>query len=262
MNILITGGAGFIGSQLYRRLSDQGHTIGSIDTVQGREFDIRYISKIAENVDHIFHLAALTKIPYCILEPQKCIDVNVGGTVNMLQCAIEADFKGTFIFASSSAIYDCANVYAASKRGGEALCQAYDKNFGLNIQIARFFNVYGQGQHPDSNVVINNFIIAKKKGNKAKIFGTGHQTRDFIHVDDVVSALIAMIGGEDATPYDIGTGIETSINELADMMELEMTYVPARDGDPHKSVAKDVDRTKTELEWEPKIKLKNWLEGR
>ncbi len=269
MNILVTGGRGFIGSHLCKRLDEEGHEIRIVDTIGESAIsdDPKYMSKDVrdivladiEGVDCIFHLAAMAKIPECITNPRQCIAVNVIGTTNLLESAVEADLKGPFIFASTSAIYDCANIYAASKRAGEDLCQAYNKSFNLNVKISRFFNVYGPGQHPDSDAVINNFVMASKDGKKAQIFGDGNQVRDFIHVDDVVSALILLIDHGDTTPYDFGLGIGTTINQLAEIVGLEKEYRPPRVGDPRVSIAEGTNRTKQDLDWEPKVELRDGI---
>lgn len=257
--ILVTGGEGFIGKNLCEALRKQGHNVSIIDTKNpSNSMDIRNITTLT-NFDYIFHLAAISDITSCMTNPKKCLDVNVTGTGALLHSLFLSKFNGTFIFASSSAIYDCANVYAASKRAGEALCRAYFNSFDVDTKIARFFNVYGVNQNPNYGAVINNFILAKLNGKNAKIYGDGEQVRDFIHVDDVVTALISLMETGGSTPYDIGTGIATSINDLASMMDLEVDYENSRLGDPYKSVAKDIRRTKLELEWEPKINLEEGI---
>lgn len=257
--ILVTGGEGFIGKHLCEALKKQGHNVSSIDIESpSNSIDIRDITVLTD-FDCVFHLAAITNIAECMSNPKKCLDVNVTGTGNLLHSLFTSGFSGVFIFSSSSAVYECMNVYAASKRSGEALCRAYNNGFDVNTKVARFFNVYGVGQNSNYGTVINNFVLAKLNGKKAKIHGTGDQVRDFVHVDDVVSALIVLMEEGWPTPYDIGTGIATSINGLAERMGLEREYGAPRIGDPDKSVARDVERTKFELGWEPKVSLEEGI---
>lgn len=257
--ILVTGGAGFIGKHLCETLEKKGHKVSSIDIKSpSNPIDIREITVLTD-FDYVFHLAALSNITECMANPKKCLDVNVTGTGTLLHSLFMSKFSGVFIFASSSAVYDCMNVYAASKRAGEALCMAYNNSFGIQTKIARFFNVYGVNQNPNYGAVINNFVLAKLNRKKAKIYGSGEQTRDFIHVDDVVSSLISLMEKGGSTPYDIGSGTATSINELAQIMDLEIEYDSPRIGDPDKSVARDIRRTKLELEWEPNVSLEKGI---
>ena len=257
--ILVTGGEGFIGKHLCDALRKQGHNVSSIDIASKENpLDIRDIT-IVMDFDCVFHLAALSDITDCIVNPTKCLDINGTGTGHLLHSLSMSKFSGSFIFASSSAVYDCANVYAASKRAGEALCRAYNNSFNINTKIARFFNVYGVNQNPNYGAVISNFVLAKLNNKKGKIYGDGEQVRDFIHVDDVVTALISLMETGGSTPYDIGTGIATSINDLASLMDLTIDYESSRIGDPYKSVAKDVRRTKLELEWKPKVSLEEGI---
>jgi len=238
MKVGVTGAHGFIGSHLgYEPI--EGDILG-IETLDG--------------YDCVVHLAALADVDESRKIPLEYFYNNVIGTFCILDAAKNSGVKRV-VFASSSSVYVPTNPYAATKVEGEKLCKQFVDEEGLEVMILRFFNVYGTG----CKGVISNFLHAKKNNIKARITGNGEQRRDFIHVDDVCSAITAsMKHGKAGQPYDIGTGVSTSVLELANLMDVEYGFVDPRPDDPDLSVANITD-TMRELEWEPKVELADGL---
>lgn len=232
MNILVTGGAGFIGSSLIEELIKKGNRIVAIDNfnnyynprfkkenvkgIKSKRFeivkgDITRLSDLRRlfkknKFDKIVHLAALAGVRNSIDHPASYFKTNLQGTLNMLEMARKFDVKD-FIFAGTSAVYGndtpspssedapCLkplNPYAASKRAAELLCYTYHELYGLNVTILRFFTVYGPKGRPDMSIYI--FTEALLKDRKIKIFGDGTQVRDFTYIGDIVSGVVAAVG--------------------------------------------------------------------
>ena len=249
--ILVTGGAGFIGSHLTLELLKRKHSVVVFDNLcsgkisnlkeisekNGFEFiegDIRDESKLKaafKGVDSVVHLAALIDITASVTDPASTNDVNVTGTLNVLQEAARCKVR-KLVFASSTAVYgdtqtlpinENVNVnpispYAASKLAGEAYCKAFTGSYNLSTVVLRFFNVYGPRSEKSPYCgVITKFLQQANKGEALKIFGDGKQTRDFINVKDIVEALILALEAHevDGEIFNICTGIPTSINDLA-----------------------------------------------
>lgn len=249
--IVVTGGAGFIGSHLVDNLILKGYNVKVIDNLsQGLLENIKKhitndkfefikediqnkekINKALNGADVVIHLAAVVSVIRSIKEPELVNSVNVTGTLNVLNACVKQNVK-RFIFASSAAVYggnvnlpvkvECAvnplSPYAASKAAGEAYCKAYFDSFGLETIILRFMNIYGTRRSTGlySGVMIK-FAEAITKKEPLTIFGDGYQSRDFTYVNDVVNAIILAINKEDAKgeTFNIGTGTPTTINELA-----------------------------------------------
>lgn len=254
-NILITGGAGFVGHHLVRRLSeDDNCKISIIDNLSNstKNFDVKHLSsKInfykedlrnrdamfdiikRESIDVCVHLAAKISVKDSIVNPFETVDVNVNGTISLLEACARNDVK-SFIFASSAAVYGNANIlpipeshvleplspYGASKVSGEALVSSYKGSGKIKNGISlRFFNIYGEGQSPQYAGVITKFVERLSKGLPPVIFGTGEQTRDFISVNDVVKAVMKAAQADDISgSFNIGTGRRITVNELARKM--------------------------------------------
>lgn len=222
MKALVTGGAGFIGSNLVDTLISQGHEVVVIDNESSDAHENFYWNSYANNnkldicdykntrelyegVDAVFHLAAEARIQPCIDDPVKAANANVIGTCTVLQCAREAGVK-RLMYSSTSAAYglannppmkesmpiDCLNPYSVTKVAGEELCKMYYKLYGLKTVIFRYFNVYGERQPVKGQYapVIGIFLRQKKNNQPMTIVGDGSQKRDFVHVSDVVSANI------------------------------------------------------------------------
>jgi nucleoside-diphosphate-sugar epimerase len=210
-------------------------------------------NEVFDGVDSIVHLAALIDISASVADPIQNHEVNVDGTFNMLHAAIKHNVK-KFVFASSTSVYGDAKTlplqenialkpispYAASKVAGEAYCSAFASCFGLETIVLRFFNIYGlRSENSPYSGVITKFLQKITKGEALSIDGDGEQTRDFIHVSDVVKAVISALNqfGLKGEVFNVCTGVPTSINQLASILEtvtgksLNVKYGPARLGD-------------------------------
>jgi UDP-glucose 4-epimerase len=291
LRILVTGGAGFIGSHLVKALVKAGHSVrildnfstgslenlgdiaDSVELVVGdvRSYDV--VEKAVKGVDAVIHLAALIDVAESIEKPDLYFDVNARGTYNIAKAC-----KGVsvLVFASSCAVYgepvklpvaeDCTiapkSPYAATKVAGEAFIQAYSNLYDYRYAILRLFNVYGPKQSKAYAGVIIEFIKRVSRGEPPIIFGDGEQTRDFIHVGDVVSAVMRVLTNEKAWGvFNIGSGKPVTINQLAKLIlklmnreDLEPVYAPPRPGDIRHSVA-DIAKARKVLGFEPRISL-------
>ncbi len=258
LRVLVTGGAGFIGSHTVDRLLAEGFEAvvldnlrsGSLDNISlhknneslkfvcGDVRDAWLVKNLASSVDYVVHLAALVSVPESMRDPDLTYDINVNGTLNLLKACVDAGVK-RFIYASSCAVYgnadklpikeDCPpkplSPYAFSKLKAESYVRKYFEDFGLETVCLRYFNVYGPRQaYSEYSGVITQFINRVKRGLPLTIFGDGEQTRDFVYVEDVVEAnMLALKCGEAVGEvFNIGTGVATSIKQLAHTL-LELT---------------------------------------
>ena len=245
MRAIVTGGAGFIGTNLIKRLLRDGHEVISLDnystgkTENEQEscdyLEVDIVDGIRNNtffdkkqhgwislydVDVIFHMAALPRIKPSFENPEKVCDVNVSGTQNILEYARKNDIP--VIYASSSSFHGGVykNPYTFSKWIGEEYCKMYEKIYGVKVSICRFYNVYGDYM-PNSGeyrTVLSIFLEQYKNGEPFTITGDGEQRRDFTHVDDIIDAMIKVVElKEYKNIYELGRGSNYSINELADL---------------------------------------------
>lgn len=279
MKILITGGAGFIGSNLVRELLKQNHTVVVIDNlstgkvrnlhdldVEVLRVDIRSPLPFTERFDVIYHLAALARIQPSFKEPLETYSTNSLGTAMILDYARLTESPRVVYAGSSSFYHDIyANPYTYSKWLGEEHCKLYTKLFGVSTAIARFFNVYGPNQicEGDYATVVGIFEKQKKEGKPLTVTGNGEQRRDFTHVDDIVDGLM-LLGQFDLPPladiYNFGTGKNHSINEVAHLFRPgEIEYLPKRPGEAWTTWA-DISKTRQELGWEPKRTLEQYVQ--
>jgi len=295
MKLVVTGGAGFIGSHLVKYLVKKGNDVTVIDNLsQGKlenlkeiQNDIHFhkedilnyveLKNIIKNMDGIFHEAALTSVPESFVKKEEYHQVNVDGTDNIFKIAQEYEIK--VIFASSAAIYGNPktipisensekkpnNPYGLTKLEDEHLAEKYSKS-GSKIIGLRHFNVYGIGQTLDYAGVIIKFINNLSNKKSPVIFGDGSQVRDFIFVEDVVKAnLAALESSIDHGFFNIGTGIATSIKKLANILiqlsgqNIEPIYEELPEGDVKESQA-DINLAKKMLSWKPQINLEKGLE--
>lgn len=293
-NYIVTGGAGFIGSNLSKSLLEQGHTVHIIDNLSGGtkenlpegasfyEVDITNKEDIdktftsIDTVDGVFHLAALPRVEFSIQNPHETHDANVNGLLNVL---IAAKNKGRakLVFSASSAAYgepevmpthealptDPKSPYALHKLVGEQICRMFGNVYELPTVSLRYFNVYGPNCDPNGPyaLVIGKFIQMRLKDEPMTITGDGTQTRDAVHVSDVVRANILAMEANDLEHgeiINIGSGENRSINELADMIGGPIEYVEAR-LEPHDTLA-DIAKAKKLLGWEPKKSFKDGLD--
>ena len=242
--IVVTGGSGFIGSHLLKK-------IDGFDFSTEKGFDIRDSGKAIGKIkgaDVVVHLAAATDASSNDVE--EIFGTNVHGTLNVLEACRKNDI-GKLVFSSSAAVYgdeepplresmSCRpiNIYGASKMAAESYISAYANSYGLDATIFRFFNVYG----PGCKGVVRTFIKEALNRRKIVIKGDGSQTRDFVYIDDVVDAIIKAFSKKGLGPYNIGTGVETSISKLADMVsqlsgKLAITHCSSRKNDIKRSFA-------------------------
>ena len=294
MKSLVTGGAGFIGSNLVDALLDMGHEVVVIDNEYSDAHDHLYWNDDADNhkydirdyentrplyddVDYVFHLAAEARIQPAILNPIGAISINSVGTCTVLQCAREAKVK-KLMYSSTSAAYgmnsqpnvetqpdDCLNPYSVSKVNGEKLCKMYTDLFGLDTVIFRYFNVYGERQPVRGQYapVIGIFLRQLASGELLTIVGDGQQRRDFTYVKDIVNAnIMAAISNADKEAYgqvyNVGSGINYSINEVASMISKDVKHISPRVGEARISLA-NVDKIYETFAWKPQQDLREWI---
>jgi UDP-glucose 4-epimerase len=298
MNCLVTGGAGFIGSNLVDSLLSKGHEVAVIDNESSDAHDQFYWNDKAKNYkydvqdyilcsdvfnkfkpEYVFHIAAEARIQPCILDPLKAVETNVVGTATMLELCRKYGVK-RFMYSSTSSAYglineppliedmpnDCLNPYSVSKVGGEDLCKMYSSLYNLQTVIFRYFNVYGERQPIKGQYapVIGIFQRQKRNAEKLTIVGDGEQRRDFTHVSDVVNANILAafkefdIDYKFGQRYNVGTGINYSVNEIAAMIGGETTNIPARPGEARITLA-NIDKIKKHLGWDPTVNLQEWI---
>lgn len=297
MNILVTGGAGFIGSHLVDGLIAEGHHVIIVDNLSTGsrknlnpkavfyEEDIRHTDALDrifadEQVQIVFHEAAQTLVPYSMEHPKEDAELNIMGLINVLDMCRKYHVE-KIIFSSSAAVYgDNLNVplkedqpfmptsfYGLTKVTAEKYIQLYHDVFGLSYAILRYSNVYGerQGSHGEGGVVYV-FSKALAQGKDLTIFGDGEQSRDFIYVKDVARANIkAMDAAVPSGIYNVSTAIETTINALKEILlyfsrvPVQVSYADARGGDIYRS-ALDNTAAKQVLQWKPATKLLQGLQ--
>ena len=282
MRVLVTGGVGFVGTNLIKRLLKDGHEVVSIDNYstgfkeneqEGCEyhnFNLQHIydfDSYMENPDVVFHLAALARIQPSIKNPTIAIQNNFDSTLNILEWARKDNIP--VVFAGSSSFHHglWGSPYAWSKFAGEQLCELYNKVYNLPTAICRFYNVYGphQIEGGDYAAVIGIFERQYKNNEPLTITGDGEQRRDFTHVDDIVDGLIRCgekinkVSGEE---FELGSGINFSINEVANMFgdDYSKEYIPARDGEYEMTLCTD-DKANKLLGWNPKNNINDYIKG-
>ena len=293
MKCLITGGAGFIGSNLVMRLIKLGHKIIVLDNLSTGRFsnlskvknkikfvnvDIsnnkKSIKKYFKGVDWVFHLAGLADIVPSIINPKPYFKANVKGTQNILEISKDVKIK-KLIYAASASCYgiptryptdekskiDPQNPYALTKFIGEQLVLNWSKFYNMPNVSLRFFNAYGPKSRKKGpyGSVFSVFLAQKLSKKPLTIIGNGNQTRDFIHVFDVVDVMIkAAQRGKKGEVYNVGRGKETSINSIANFIGGKKIYLPKRPGEPNKSLA-DITKIKKQLNWKPKISIEEGI---
>lgn len=275
MKCLVTGGAGFIGSNLVDRLLEDGHevtvwdalTTGKRDQVHK---DVKFYQISVEGIspsyhyekhDVIFHLAGEARIQPSFESPSTTHDSNVTGTVQILELCRKHEAR--FVYAGSSSVcHDkFANPYTFTKQLAEDYATLYNRLYGVPVAIARFFNVYGPRQLEDGAyaTVIGIFEKQKREGKNLTVTGDGEKRRDFTHVDDIVRGLIAMSEEDwNAEVFNLGTGTNHSINEVAMMFDQPIEYIPERLGEAQTTLA-DIHNSNVMLEWRPKRCLKEYI---
>jgi len=294
---LITGGAGFIGSHLVHFLLARGQSVSvfdnlssgninnisdclaNIELIKGDICDFKAVRKACNGAEYVLHHASLVSVPESMAKPVETVQINVGGTANVLQAAKEAGVR-RLIFASSSAVYgnspnmpyredaalDCQSPYALTKQMGTELCQEYTRLFGLETVILRYFNVFGPRQNPHSpySAVIAKFLDFAYCGQPLSIDWDGLQSRDFIYAGDIVQAnMLAAFKGVPGEIYNVASGRTFSLIEVADVLEkicgrkLKRVFRPKRAGDIKLSSA-CIDKISA-LGFKPSITLEQGL---
>ena len=298
--VVITGGAGFIGSHIAEELAEENEVLiidnlstGKKENIKhlidnekiifkkGDIRDLNFLKKEFENVDYVFHQAAVVSVPFSVENPSITNEVNVAGTLNVLTAAKENDVKKV-VFASSCAVYGNnqnlplkeetlpmpLSPYAASKLAGEAYCNVFAHVYGLPTASLRYFNVYGPRQDAASPyaAVIPKFIERVRNGMPPVIYGDGKQTRDFIYVRDVVKANILAAESTATGIFNIASGKAISIEELAYKIieiagknkNIRPLYEKPRPGDIRYSMA-DIAKARKELNFHPQYTLQEGL---
>lgn len=279
---VITGGAGFLGAALGRALLPETK-ITVIDAAPAvLDSDITFVRKDIresveahfEDIDCVFHYAARVTFPESVQTPQLDAEVNILGTVNILEACRKKDVPKV-VFASSSAVYGIpervpireddplrpVNFYGLSKKVCEEYLKLYHDLYGIETVSLRPFNIYGKHQNPKA--VIPQFIKRIQNKEKIRVYGDGSETRDFIHVDEVVQASILAALSPCSGPINVGTGTETSIAELLEIFrrlcgEIEVIYEPKKEGSITRSVA-DIEKAKKVIGFQSIIRLEDGI---
>ena len=290
---VITGGAGFIGSNLTDHLVRIGHKVVVLDNfVSGKKSNLSHhkkknvkiikidisksknLDKYFKGADYVFHLAALAEIIPSIKNPKKYFKNNVIGTLKVVEAVKKVKIK-KLIYAASSSCYgtpkklptsekdriDLKNPYAVTKFIGEEIIMKYAEMFKMPNISFRFFNVYGarlnvSGQY---GAVISNFLSQTKNKKPLTIVGNGKQTRDFIHVDDLANAFIKVLKSKHTNKiYNLGSGKKTSINYIASIFNGKKKFIANRPGEPKDSLA-NISKLKKDLKWRPKISIETGI---
>ena len=274
MKVLVTGGAGFVGTNLIKRLVKEGHQVVSADNYntglkanhqQGSEYleyDIRNIDSYDwTKPDFVFHMAAIARIQPSFQNPQEYFEVNALGTMKLAHWCAKAGVPVVYAGSSSKHSGKFKNPYTFSKDIGEEIIELYQKHYQLQATIARFYNVYGPYQLTEGGytTLIGRWLSNLEKGEPCYIYGDGEQRRDFTHVDDIVDALMLIMEKETyGFEFELGRGKNHSVNEVAKMFGITPIYADAKPGE-----ARDTLNTSSEagdvLGWNPKKELEDYL---
>jgi UDP-glucuronate decarboxylase len=295
--ILITGGAGFVGSHLVDKLMMDGHEVFVVDNYfTGRKRNIEQwlghenfemlhqdiVNPLYLEVDEIYHLASPASPPHYMYNPVKTIKTNTVGTINMLGLAKRT--KARILIASTSEVYGDPEVhpqpetywghvnpigpracYDEGKRVAETLAYAYAKQSNVTVRVARIFNTYGPRMHANDGRVVSNFVIQALENKPLTIYGSGEQTRSFQYVSDLVSGLVLLMNSNYSAPVNIGNPDEHSINTFANMINSmvgggsSIEHLDPVEDDPQRR-RPDITLAKRVLNWEPTVPLKKGLE--
>lgn len=297
MKIMVTGGAGFVGSHLVDKLMQQGHEVIVVDNFfTGQKKNIEHwmshpnfslvthdvTEPIMLEVDQIYHLACPASPPHYQYNPVKTIKTSTMGTINMLGLAKRV--KARMLLTSTSEIYGDPQVhpqpetywgnvntigprscYDEGKRVAETMMMSYKSQNNVEIRIARIFNTFGPRMHPNDGRVVSNFIIQALQNKPLTIYGSGEQTRSFQYVDDLVEGLYALMNGEYELPVNLGNPDEYSVNKFAEHIkeitnsQSEIVHLEKSQDDPTQRKPL-IDVAKKELRWEPRVTVEEGLQ--
>lgn len=295
MKVLVTGGAGFIGSHIVDRLVQEGHDVVVVDNLSsGKRRNLNRAARFYktdiqswrlervfrnERPNVVLHLAAQMDVRKSVEDPLFDAQVNVLGTLNILQQTVKHGVRKVVFSSSGGAIYGEQDVFPApeshatkplspyglSKLCGEQYLSYYERVGGVQVVNLRYANVYGPRQDPEGEAGVVAIFIQKLLNNEQPVInGNGRQTRDFVFVEDVVEANLAVMGQETAGTYNVGTGVETSVNDLFRILvqhtgsTCKELHGPAKKGEQARSVI-DATKLRHELSWEPKMSLSDGL---
>jgi len=294
MKCLVTGGAGFVGTNLIKKLIKDGHEVHAVDNYSTgfienkqvgcmyHEYDISSPHLLGVYVDHntypawreldfdlVFHLAALARIQPSFKNPHEVFKVNALGTQNILEWARGKNIPVVYAGSSSSHGDHYANPYTFTKWQGELLCEMYNKVYGLPTAITRFYNVYGDYQILDGAyaAIIGIFETQYKNNKPLTITGNGKQRRDFTHVDDIVDGLIkvgeglldnAIFDVVEGHIFELGRGKNYSINEIASFFKTDTEYIPQRPGEMDVTLCES-KKARTVLGWDPTLNIEDYI---
>jgi len=293
MKIIVTGGAGFIGSHLVKKLVNKKHNVIIIDNFSnGRKKNLgEYISKVKilnidiskkgkwlknlKNVDVVFHLAGLADIVPSIQNPLSYFESNVTGTANLLTSSIDYKVK-KFIYASSASCYGIAKKlptkensklsveypYALTKKMGEDLVTHWSKVYNIETVSLRLFNVYGPNSRTSGTygAMFGTFLAQKIANKPYTVVGNGEQKRDFTYIDDVINAFYKSINLKGSHIFNVGTGKPTTINHIVKCLEGNKINVPKRPGEPDETRA-DITKIKKIMKWRPQVTIEKGIKN-
>ena len=278
MRMLITGGTGFVGYNLILKLKEQGHEIFAFDDfsiatnkIEGVEYqrydvygDYNSWKWFYKDIDVVFHLAAISRVQPSFVDPWLTSQSNIMGTQAVLEYAKDNNCKVVYPASSSKQGGELLSPYAWSKSQGENLCRLYFDHFDVESTIVRFFNVYGpkQPQTGEFATVLGIWEKQYKESQPLTIVGDGEQRRDFTHVEDIVEGLIlaAQLEKMDCSEFELGTGKNYSINELAKFFNCDTVYIPQRRGEYPATLCKTKEAQEI-LNWEPKWNVKTYIDN-
>lgn len=274
MNLLVTGGCGYIGSNLCNYLISLGHEVTSVDFSARKKFYLdEKVKLIKKNIlslqkqelcdfDHIFHVAGLPRIGMSFDKPNRYFLNNAYATCALLDACVGG--KASFTFVSSSSCYSSfsLNPYSCSKLMAENACKMYQKSFGVKTVIARLFNVYGVNHIRSGRSACLIGICEKslEDGSDFQMYGDGNQRRDFTHVSDICEGLNKLIGMDIDDVIDLGFGKNRSVKEIIEMFGIKnITHVSSRRGEGDSTLA-NIELTKRYIDWSPKIDVKEYID--
>ena len=277
MRIIVTGGAGFVGTNLCKKLVELNHEVTSIDNYHtGKEenhiegvrylkYDIRhtydYNWVYSKRPDIIFYMAAIARIQPSFEKPKEYFTTNANGTLQIADYCSKNNVPVIYAGSSSHHSGKFKNPYTFSKDIGEEIIQLYQEHYGLLASTVRFYNVYGPYQLTEGGytTLIGRWLNNIEKGVECEIYGDGEQRRDFTHVDDIVDALIRIMEQQAyGNDFELGRGKNYSVNEVAKMLNIKPIYKDPKPGEARNTLNTD-KLAHSILEWEPRIELEDYL---